>query len=261
MLHEKLTYALKGCIYDVFKELGLGYDEECYHLALEERLRSEGIAFQTKVSKYLIQRDFKVHKFVADLIIENTVILELKTIQTDFTPANYLQLFSYLKNWKKDLGLLVNFGAPNVPMKRVIFREKRPTILENYDEIKDYISPANKKLLRSLRTAIITILNTHGLGYRDSIYQKLLKAELEYQNISFVPQIFIPVKFIDKIVRHFPLETPIIGNQILCKIIAQKEESYPDISRIRTYLQDTNLPIGLLIYFGKENLKLIAVHR
>lgn len=54
LLYGKLTYFLKGCYYDVHNSLGLGYDEESYHLALEERLKMEKISFQTKVQNILI---------------------------------------------------------------------------------------------------------------------------------------------------------------------------------------------------------------
>lgn len=261
LLHEGLTYKLKGCFYYVHNSLGLGYDEESYHLALEEQLRKEGIRFESKVTKYLVHRNQKVHKFVADLIIEHKIVLELKAIQTEFHPTHYLQIFSYLKNWNLNLGLLVNFGLPSLESKRVIYSEKKPTILENYEEIIPYLSPTCKILLKRLRTAIFTVLNTHGLGYSDTIFLKLLQAELKYQQIPFKSKIFVPIQFERKVIRQFPLETPIIDNQILCKIIAQKEEEFPDISKIRTYLNDTGIPIGLLIHFGKKALKITAIQR
>jgi len=66
LLHEKLTYALKGCFYKVHNTLGIGYDEETYHLALAEKLKNSNISFKTKVVKYVEHRGVKVHKFIAD---------------------------------------------------------------------------------------------------------------------------------------------------------------------------------------------------
>jgi len=245
LLHKELTYKLKGCFYDVQNELGLGYDEESYHLALEERLKIEGISFQSKVEKYIEHIKTKVHQFIIDLIIQDKVILELKNIQTDFHKMHYVQLFGYLKCWQKDLGLLVNFGTPSVNDKRLAFTEKVPIIKENYTELNGLLSKSIQNHLKSIREAILTILKLHGLGYKNSIYKKILQAELNYLNIPFVPQITIPLKFREKNIRNFELKIPVITNCILCNIIALEEDIKTDIKKTRTYLQDANLPFGL----------------
>lgn len=259
LLHKELTYTLKGCFYDVHNTLGMGYDEESYHLALEEQLNMTNISYQTKVQKYIEHRGIKVHKFVADLIIEDKVILELKNISTDFHQSNYLQILSYLKTWHKELGMLVNFGRPSVKSKRVLFYEKEKIITEDYGDLKNNLSLTNRNHLKNLRTAILIILDFHGLGYNDFIYNKLLQAELTHNNITFTPQTTIPLKFGGKIIRNFELNVPIISNNIICKIIALKDEIGPDIKKIKTYLKDTNLPIGLLVNFGKEKLEIIGI--
>ena len=53
LLHEKLTYKLLGCFYDVQNAVGIGYDEESYHLVLEERLKIADLIFQSKVENTL----------------------------------------------------------------------------------------------------------------------------------------------------------------------------------------------------------------
>lgn len=164
LLHEKLTYALRGCFYDIHNELGVGYDEESYHLALEERLKKEHISFQSKVVKYVEHRGKKVHKFVADLIIENKVILELKSLQTNFHPTNYLQILSYLRCWRKDLGLLVNFGTSSVKVERIPFTEKKATFIEDYSELRKVINLDNRTYLKILRDSILAVFEVHGLG-------------------------------------------------------------------------------------------------
>lgn len=259
LLHEKLTYKILGCFYDVHNAVGIGYDEESYHMALEERLRIADLLFQSKVEKYIIHRGVKIHKYILDLIVEGKVIVELKNISTNFHPMHHVQTFAYLKCWQKDLGLLVNFGTPSVNIKRIAFTEKTPQIEENYSEVNRSRFREHQKWLKSLRVAILNVLELHGLGYKDSIYKSLVQAELTYLNIPFTPQTFIPIKFQDKIVRSFELKTPVVANQILCNIIALKDDITIDIKKTRTYLKDTNVPIGLLIHFGKEKLEIIAL--
>ncbi len=259
LLHEKLSYSLIGCFYDVHNALGMGYDEGSYHLALEERLKMSNISFQTKVQKSIEYRGVNIHTFIADLIIEDKILLELKNVATDFHPAHYLQILSYLKNWQMDLGLLVNFGTPSVHFKRILFTEKEALFTEDYAELARLFSLNLKKNLQNLRTAILTILELYGLGYEDTIYINLLQAELSYKEIPFTPQTIIPIKFSKKVIRHFKLKVPIIDHSILCKVIALKDEIAPEINKMKTYLKDTNLPIGLLVHFGKEKLEIIGI--
>jgi len=159
-----------------------------------------------------------------------------------------------------DLGVLVNFGLPSVIDKRMAFSERELTYTEDYTELKGLLSPTNRNNLKKLRTSILTIFESFGLGYGDVVYKGLLQTELTYNNIFYTPQQIIPVEYEGKIIRHFELKLPIIENNIICHIIALKEDLVPDIYKMRTYLKNTNLPIGLLVHFGKEKLEIIGIH-
>lgn len=259
LLHEELTYEIIGCIYDVHKGLGIGFDEETYHLAMEQQLVKEGIPFKSKVVKFLNHRGRRVHKFIPDLVIADTVILELKNITSDFTPANYLQIISYLKYWQKDLGLLVNFGLQSAKYKRVLFSEREKVLIEDYEGIEDIISKDYRYAFEATRTALLNIFNEHGLGYDFTIYRALFLAELAYQNIRFDPSILIPVPYDGKILRTFELEIPLIHNQIICGITAGQTDLKPYISKMRNYLKTTNFQVGILANFGKEELEIIGI--
>ncbi len=259
LLYEELTYTIQGCIFDVHNLLGTGYDEESYHLALEKRLAEENIPFQTKVTKYIIHRGKKIHKFVADLVIDNKVILELKCIQNNFHPAHYLQILSYLKCWKMEIGFLVNFGLPYVKPKRVIYTPKAPKLVEDYNYIQALINPKNRLLLRKIRKAILTVFEIHGIGYEAAIYKKVLTEEFTCQKLSFNEKNIIPIKYRDHILYDFKLKIPIIQNHIICNPIALKEHTKNDRLKLKNYLKALHLPIGLLVHFGKEELEIIGV--
>jgi len=259
LLYEDLTYTVRGCIFDVYNILGTGLDEECYHIALVERLKELDIPFQSKVPKYVVHRGKRVHKFIIDLIIDEQVILELKHISTDFIPLNYLQIISYLKCWEKDLGLLVNFGLPSAAIKRIVYTEKKWQLYEDYDSILDLIRPEDKVTLRRIRAAILDVVEIHGLGYHESVYQAILLEEFEYKNIDYVPQKYIPIYFRENIIREFELKYPFIADKILCGIVAIKDETFLDAARIKTYLKKMNLDYGLLIHFGKNKLEIIGI--
>jgi len=259
LLYEELTYTIQGCIFDVHNLLGTGYDEESYHLALEIRLAEENIPFQSKVIKYVEHRGKKVHKFVADFIIDNCVILELKCIQNNFHSAHYSQILSYLKCWQMEIGFLVNFGLPRVNIKRVIYTPKTPKLIEDYDNIQGLVNSSNRLLLKILRKAILSIFDIHGIGYEAAIYEKILVEELAFQKLPLNTDTIIPIKYHDQLLRQFELKMPVINNQIICNTIALKEHINNDLMKLKTYLKVLDLPLGLLVHFGKASLEIHGV--
>jgi len=260
LLYEDLTYLIQGCIFDVHNELGAGYDEETYHLAIEKRLEEANIPFQSKVGKYVVHRDNKVHKFIADIVVDNKVILELKCIEKSFSAAHYHQILSYLKCWKLKIGFLINLGLPKVYSKRIILRPITPELVEDYTFIQELITPTNRLILRQLRKSVLDLLELHGTGYDASIYKEIFITELTYQKLDFILTTKIPVNYKSQIIRQFKLKELIIQNQILCKIVALKESINSDIIKMKTHLRALKLPIGLLIHFGKDKFEIHGIN-
>ena len=135
--HSEKTSELRGLIYNVRNELKGGWSEEVYHQALVHALQDSGIPVDSKPRRPFLHRGVEVHLFEPDLIVWDTIILELKALpyQKEFAGEHYGQLIHYLKFWQKDLGLLVNFGPPRVNIKRVLWDEPELDVYEQYDEI------------------------------------------------------------------------------------------------------------------------------
>ncbi len=260
LLHEQLSYTIRGCIFEVHNQLKTGLDEETYHLALEKQFVKKGIVFQSKPNSFLEHRGIIVHKFIPDFIVENKIILELKNIKTDFIPANYIQLGNYLKHWQKDLGLLVNFGLPSAEIERVLFSESELELHQDFSEVGNLISLNDKDFFEKAKSAILNIFYTHGLGFNYSIYQALFQAELSHQKIPFSSSVSIPIHFDGEYLRNFELKIPLIKNKILCGITAGQKELRIHILAMRNYLKMTNTPFGIIANFRNEVLEIIGVH-
>jgi GxxExxY protein len=116
---SKLTEKIIGCCFSVHSELGPGFNEKIYSNALQIKLKQEFISF-------VAEKEFVVHfdkivvgKFRCDLLIENSVIVELKSV-TGYQPKLFQnQLISYLKASKIKTGLLINFGNTSCEVKRL----------------------------------------------------------------------------------------------------------------------------------------------
>ena len=78
--YEKLTYELRGLIFEAHKKLKIGWPEEIYHEGLVQLLQDKGISVQSKPRKTFMHRDVAVDLFECDLIVWDLIILELKML-------------------------------------------------------------------------------------------------------------------------------------------------------------------------------------
>jgi GxxExxY protein len=120
MLQEKeLSYVVRGCVYEVFKELGAGFLEKVYENALLTELRLQGLSANAQVPIKVQYKGTVVGEYFADLVIEESIILELKA-QQQLSVSAEAQLLNYLKAGDKKIGMLVNFAHPRATIRRFI---------------------------------------------------------------------------------------------------------------------------------------------
>ncbi|MGH7495516.1 MAG: GxxExxY protein, partial [bacterium] len=100
LLHADLTYKIRQCIFEVRKEVGVGFDEETYHKALLLSFQHQDLPFISKEQRVLTHRGVFIRSFVNDYLLDDRVILSVKCIPCKFLQAHYVQLFSELKLWK-----------------------------------------------------------------------------------------------------------------------------------------------------------------
>lgn len=122
ILHPQISYDIIGAAMCVHSERGPGRDEGIYHCALLHALKQQGLKASTKLRGVLKSRKWVADKFELDILVEDTIILELKHIRKPFAPSHYCQLINYLKFWKKDPGILINFGLERLKYDRIPFR-------------------------------------------------------------------------------------------------------------------------------------------
>lgn len=119
---NEVTYQVRGAIFDVYNELGLGLLESIYQEAMIVELRRRGLKVEKEV---LVNVEYKGVKlpsyFRLDLVVEDVVVLELKSVE-NLTEVHFKQLVNYLKLTKKPVGYLVNFNTTNLSknVKRIV---------------------------------------------------------------------------------------------------------------------------------------------
>ena len=122
LVYEELTATIIGAFYDVYNTLGYGFLEGVYENALMIELEKIGLQAEQQVPIKVFYDKKNIGNFFADILVENSVILELKAV-SDITTSHEAQLLNYLKGSDMEVGLLLNFGtSPRVIRK--IFQDK-----------------------------------------------------------------------------------------------------------------------------------------
>jgi GxxExxY protein len=123
LLHQELTDVIIKTFYEVYNELGYGFLEKVYQNSLYLELKNKGYNVEAQKRINVYYKGTEVGEYFADLIVENTVILELKaadTIVQDFEN----QILNYLRATDCEVGLLLNFGK-KPEFKRKIYENNR----------------------------------------------------------------------------------------------------------------------------------------
>ena len=119
MRERSLSHVVRGCVFEVYRQLGCGFLEKVYENALLTELKLQGIQAQAQVPVAVRYKNAVIGEYFADLIVEGVIILELKA-QQQLSPANEAQLLNYLKASGIRLGMLVNFSFPKASIKRIV---------------------------------------------------------------------------------------------------------------------------------------------
>ncbi len=108
-LHSDLTNKILRAYYSVYNELGYGFLESVYHNSMMIELKKLGLKCEKEKKIEVYYDGILVGNYIADIIVEDKVILELKAV-SKLNPQHEVQLINYLKATGIKVGLLLNFG-------------------------------------------------------------------------------------------------------------------------------------------------------
>lgn len=122
MFVNELTYLIRGACFEVHKELGPGLFESVYEAALIFELKSLGLVVDSQIDLPVLYKKIDLGLgFRIDVLVENEIILELKSIES-LKSVHKKQLLTYLRLANKKIGYLVNFNAEFLKEKESIIR-------------------------------------------------------------------------------------------------------------------------------------------
>ena len=115
--YSELTGKIIGCAMKVHRVIGPGFPEIIYMRCLIIELKNSGLSCEAEVERDIYYEGIKVGSRRLDLLVDNKVIVELKAV-TEVEPLFYNQIISYLKIFKIEISLLINFGNTSLQYKR-----------------------------------------------------------------------------------------------------------------------------------------------
>lgn len=119
IIRMQVFYRAIGSSFRVHNQMGYGFLESVYEKCLCIELRNQGLIVETQQPINVYYENQEVGHFVADLLIENTVIVELKSVRS-LNPSHEVQLVNYLTATGIPIGLLINFAEKKVEVIRKV---------------------------------------------------------------------------------------------------------------------------------------------
>jgi len=119
MKTNEITYQINGAIFEVNRLLGHGFLEKVYENALMVELQDRGLKAESQVTISVQYKKREVGEYLADIVVEDEVVLELKAVES-LQKIHEAQILNYLKATGYKVGLLVNFTHPKAVIKRFV---------------------------------------------------------------------------------------------------------------------------------------------
>lgn len=258
LILEDQTYQLRGALFQVYRELkNLGISEEAWENALAVVLGEKGIPCKTQVPYPIFYKGAQIGYLVTDVIAWDQILLELKVAPESLLPIHTAQTLSYLKVTGFELGLLVNFGAADIEIKRV------PNFIS--ERTQQEIAPENlqsndnlmfSELTYAIRAALLEVHRELGPGFIHYIYRRAAMIELRERGIPVEFKKQIPVMFHNQLLQNVDCRLLVVDNCVAVATVALKEIADTHRQKLERYCKWLDLKIGLLANFYKPSLEI-----
>ena len=119
--HKDITQKIIGASFEVHKFLGNGFQEVVYQRALAWEFSQAGLSYVREIEQEIFYKQLEkpIGTRRADFLVEGKVLVELKAI-IELEDVHIAQVLNYLKAYRLEVGLLINFGSKSLTFKRLV---------------------------------------------------------------------------------------------------------------------------------------------
>ena len=123
--HSDITERIIGTSFEVHSFLGNGFQEVIYQRSLAYEMSQKDLVFAREIEQDIFYKELKepIGTRRADFVVEDKVLVEIKTIK-ELEDVHMAQALNYLKAYKLEVGLLINFGSKSLTFKRLVLSQK-----------------------------------------------------------------------------------------------------------------------------------------
>ncbi len=124
VIEKDLVYRIIGCAMAVHNEIGHGFREKTYENALCVEFKHEGLEYAQQSAFPVMYRNEKVDRYVPDLIVENKIIVDTKTVES-IIDEHRGTILNYLRITNLQVGLIINYKHPKLEWERLVLDTAR----------------------------------------------------------------------------------------------------------------------------------------
>ena len=124
LIENDLVYKIVGCAMAVHNEIGHGFREKTYENALCVEFKHEGLEYAQQSVFPVIYRSEKVDRYIPDLIVENKIIVDTKTVES-IIDEHRGTILNYLRITNLQVGLIINYKHPKLEWERLVLDTAR----------------------------------------------------------------------------------------------------------------------------------------
>jgi len=125
--YNDLTYKINGCAMKVHRTLGNGFQEVIYQRCLAIELDNAGIEYHREKEQTIYYNEIEVGTRRADFIVNDIIVVELKAV-INLENVHLAQVKNYVVAYDKPVGLLLNFGAESLQIKKAYNQKYFPKV-------------------------------------------------------------------------------------------------------------------------------------
>jgi len=252
LIHEALTYQLRGIFYQTYNALGPGFDENLYQEICFQKCSNLGIEVKKEEDVHVIYKGNEIATLFLDLLVDNKVIVEFKAVD-GIAPVHKAQLICYLTATKITIGLLANFSLGGVQIERLANFPKpvekvrlQDYCCEDSFSLTDYkfANSGDEVVVEALR-GICEVFNELGYGYLESVYLRALELELGVEPFFFDLEHEFDVFFDSKRIGTQKIKS-VLNDDIWVVLTSTTKPRKGMENKIRSILKSTSLSCGIL---------------
>lgn len=119
--HKEITEKVIGAAYEVHSFLGNGFQEVIYQRALAWEFGQAGLSFEREINQQIFYKNLEkpIGTRRVDFVVNGKVLVEIKAVK-ELEDVHLAQILNYLKAYKMEVGLLINFGSKSMTFKRLV---------------------------------------------------------------------------------------------------------------------------------------------